>query len=112
MVIYSCEIKSSDTCEREKQYYHEVWDYEVLSAYRYKKYKATYVIKTTSGKTIFFSPIQDMVFYAEPGDRVVKKEYDQFGYLIDKNGDSLRSRIFSPGCDSLVGVREKRGQRW
>lgn len=94
--------ESSNTCEWEKKNYLESWNYEIDSIYRYKEYNATYIISTTTGKNIFFRPIQDIVAFAESGDRIMKKERTQFAYLISKNGDSLRSRIFSVSCDSLV----------
>ncbi len=112
LILQSCANRSSNTCEWEKVNYSEKWDFEVASSYRYRKYKATYVIQTTTGKKILFRPIQDIVAYAERGDRVIKDKYAQFAYLIHKDGDTLRSRIFSTGCDSMVGVKEKSGQRW
>ena len=102
VIFSSCIGKSSNTCKWEKQNYRESWDYEVASTYRYRKMKATYVLQTTTGKRIFFRPIQSIVSLAEPGDRIVKKKNSEFAYLIDEDGDTIRCKIFSETCDSLV----------
>jgi len=102
--LQSCLGNGSVNCDREKDYYLESWDYEVEKTYKHEQYKATYVLKTTTKKTILFGPIQDIVSRAEPGDRVFKEKNSKYAFLINKYGDSLKSRIFSVSCDSIVLV--------
>lgn len=98
----SCIGKSSKTCEWEKQNYRERWDYVVARTYKHSHYKATYIIVTTDGKEIYFQPIQDIVSFAEKGDRIVKEPYSKYAYRVTASGDSIRSRIFSTICDSIL----------
>jgi hypothetical protein len=100
LILFSC--ANGHECDQEKAIYSEYWDYEVETTYRDKTYNATYVIKTTSGKEIRFQPVQYIVSLAQPGDRIYKKKNSEYAFLIDRNGDSIRSRIFSVSCDSMV----------
>ena len=103
-VFQSCIEESSKTCEWEKEYYLQSWDYQVEKTFKHERYKATYVLETTTGKIILFQPIQHIVSQAEPGDRIFKEKNSKYAYLIRKDMDSLKSRIFSVGCDSIVLV--------
>jgi hypothetical protein len=101
-VFSSCIGKSSSNCRWEKQYYLERWNFVVERTYKHPNYKATYVLETTSGEKIFFQPTQDVVAFAEKGDKISKEPYSKYAYLINEFGDSIRSRIFSVSCDSIV----------
>jgi hypothetical protein len=94
--------KSSKTCEWEINNYKEKWDYVVSKTYRSPQYSATFIIKTINGKEIYFQPIQDIVSRVEPGDRIIKERYSKYAFWINSNNDTLRSRIFSVSCDSMV----------
>jgi len=98
--LFSC--ANGHECDWEKVLYSEYWNYEVAATYRDETYNATYVIKTTTGKEIRFRPIQYIVSLAEPGDRIYKEKNSDYAFLIDRNGDSIRSKIFSISCDSMV----------
>lgn len=100
LFLFSC--ANGHECDWEKAIYAESWDYEVATTYKDRTYNATYVIKTTTGKEIRFKPIQDIVSLAQPGDRIYKKRNSEYAFLIDQNGDSIGSRIFSVSCDSMV----------
>ncbi len=102
--LFSCIGESSSDCEWEKENYREKWDYIVAKTYKSPNYKATYVIETTSGKKIYFQPIQDIVASVEPGDRILKPPYYKYAFWVNSYHDTLRSRIFSVSCDSLVKI--------
>lgn len=100
LILLSC--ANGHECDWEKASYSEFWDYEVATTYRDKRYNATYVIQTTTGEKIRFRPTQYIVSIAEPGDRIFKKRNSEYAFLIDRDGDSISSRIFSVSCDSMV----------
>lgn len=100
--ISSCIGKSSSTCEWEKKNFKERWDFVVEKIYKHPQYKSTFVIETTNNKRIFFRPIQDLVAFSEKGDRIVKEPYSKYAYRVTSDGDSIRSRIYSTSCDSIV----------
>lgn len=94
-----------DSCRWGKEIYSEEWDYIVKRVYRYKKYKATWVIQTTTGKEYFIRPNQPIVNIAEPGDKLLKKKNMSITKIIKKEGgykDTLESRLYSPSCDSEI----------
>jgi hypothetical protein len=101
-VICSCIGKSSKNCEWEKKNYEEKWDFVVAKTYKSPNYKATYIIETTFGKKNFFQPKQDLVSSTEPGDKIMKQANSKYAYWINSNNDTIRSRIFSISCDSIV----------
>lgn len=94
---FGCE---SPSCETEKQYYQERWDFTIEKSYKDLQHKATHVLVTKQGREITFQPIQDIVFFANKGDRLVKTPYSKYAYLVTQYGDSSRYRIFSKTCDS------------
>ena len=98
--LFSC--ANGHECDWEKMYFAESWDYKVDKTYRHSNYKATYVLKTTTGREILFRPTQYIVSLAQPGDRIYKERNSEYAFLIDNNGDSTKSRIFSVSCDSMV----------
>ncbi len=99
---YSCMGESSKTCEWEINNYKEKWDYVVSKTYRSPQYNATFIIKTINRKEIYFQPIQGIVSQVEPGDRIIKEPYSKYAFWINSDNDTLRSRIFSVSCDSIV----------
>jgi hypothetical protein len=56
---FGCE---SPSCETEKQYYQERWDFTIEKSYKDLQHKATHVLVTKQGREITFQPIQDIVF--------------------------------------------------
>lgn len=90
------------SCEFEKQYYGERWDYIIEKTYKDARRKATYVIFTTQEREIYFQPVQDIVFFANKGDRIIKVPYSKYAYLVTKFGDSTRYSIYSVTCDSII----------
>lgn len=102
LFIYSCIGKSSSTCEYQKKNYKERWDFIVEDIYKHPQHKFTYVIVSTDGKRINISPIQDIVAFSEKGDRIVKESNSKYAYRVTSDGDSIRSRIYSTSCDSIV----------
>ncbi|MEO9257291.1 MAG: hypothetical protein ABI207_02850 [Crocinitomicaceae bacterium] len=106
-ILNSCIGKSSKDCKRETQNYSEKWDFIVYKVYKHPEYKATFVIEGTSGEKIVIEPMQDIVAFAEPGDKIIKKDYSKYAYWINSYNDTTRSRIFSTFCDSIVEARTK-----
>lgn len=100
--FFSCVGKSSKTCNEEKEYYTEKWDYIVSETYKSTKSRATYVIVTTEGKEIYFQPTQDIVTFVQTGDKIYKEPYSEFAYWINSNNDTLKSRIYSTYCDDKI----------
>ncbi len=105
-IFSSCIGNSSSNCKWEKLYYTERWDFIVERTYKHSYYKATYVIVTTEGKEKYFQPIQDIVAFAEKGDKIIKKPNSIYAEKINSDGDTIRSRIFSISCDSIVKKRK------
>jgi hypothetical protein len=100
--LNSCDSTATSSCRWGKEMYGEEWDYTVKRVFRYKKFKATWVIETTSGKELFIRPNQPIVSIAEPGDRLIKLKNSEKTLIIKLDSDyrdTLESRIFSPSCD-------------
>lgn len=102
VMLSSCIGKSSSDCKWEIEYYTERWDFIVERTYKHPHFKATYVIVTKSGKEKYFQPTQDIVSIVEKGDRILKDPNSKYAYIINSFGDSIRSRIFSKSCDTIV----------
>jgi hypothetical protein len=60
------------------------------------------VILTTQGRELYFQPVQDIVFFAKKGDRIIKDPYSKYANLVTQIGDSNRYRIYSVTCDSII----------
>jgi hypothetical protein len=90
------------SCEIEKQYYGETWDYIIEKTYKDAQHKATYVILTTQGRELYFQPVQDIVFFASKGDRIIKDPNSKYANLVTQIGDSIRYSIYSVTCDSII----------
>jgi hypothetical protein len=98
-IFTSC---NGPSCEYEKQYYSERWNYIIAKTCKDAQHKATYVIYTTQGREIYFQPVQDIVFFANKGDRIIKVQNSKYANLVTQFGDSMRFRIYSVTCDSII----------
>jgi len=95
--LCSCEIN----CEHETKIYNQSWNDKVISIYRDNDHKATYIIKTNR-QLISISPTQEVIWYAENGDSLVKKP-NSFFVDVYRDGEFIfTSRVSSPTCDSIV----------
>jgi len=64
------------------------------------------VILTTQGRELYFQPVQDIVFFANKGDRIIKDPYSKYANLVTQIGDSIRYSIYSVTCDSIIENQE------
>lgn len=105
--LFSCENKLN--CNREEELFLDSWKEEVVSTYRYKKYKASYIIETKSGKKIRIAPKKPIINLASPGDSIFKEKYSFETILItqDKYHDTFVCRLTSVSCDSIVESKYK-----
>jgi hypothetical protein len=111
IIVDSCYQPSKDSCRWERQYFSEKWDYTVKNIYRYENYNATWIIQTTSGKNIFIRPNQPVISIADPGDKLIKSKNSATTLIIKKNisgNDTLKSRIYSPGCDIVIMQKKEK----
>lgn len=103
LLLASC--VANDQCKMEKEVYIHDWNGIVKEIGRYKKYKATYYIKTNSGT--FFVGMNELVMYGKVGDSIVKPKSS---FLVDvyRNGKiEFTSRVISETCDTIVDSNNK-----
>jgi hypothetical protein len=107
-MFHSCD--NSKRCSTEYGVYKQQWDYIVKMVETSSTTRSDYRIQTTSGEFLSFRPYQSIIGLAEPGDRIVKLENTNWCYLIHETGDTMTSRVYSPGCDSIVEILVEKEQ--
>lgn len=110
LVVGSCKFSQPDSCRWAKEIYQSEWNHVVSKIYRFKKFKATWVLEMTNGESYYIRPNQSIVTWAERGDKLIKPRNSGIVQIIKKDSgfqDTIISRLYSISCDDDIAEKEK-----